>query len=288
MPLLKDAFRRHRPAEEGMALIMTLWVLTALAAMVVPLAVGARQDGLRSLRAIEDVTLRAAIDAAFARALAEIAAGEAGLGREREWRFGEVELRYLVGGESGRVDLNAASPETLEALFAAHGFAGAEAAALRDRLLDWRDRDDLRRLRGAERADYEAAAATEMPGDGPLRHPGELRRVLAGAGIAEAGPGSRLEEDVTVWTGATAPVPRLASPRLRARLGGLGATVPEGEEDPSITGRDLDPGGVYRIDIRARLPNGAARRTMAVVAQREGGWRTLEWMTPLVLEERDE
>ncbi len=288
MPLLRDPIRRRHPGEDGMALIMTLWVLTALAAMVAPLAVGARQDGLRSLRAVEDVTLRAAIDATFARALVEIAAAEVGLGREREWRFGEVELRYLVSGESGRVDLNAASPEVLDALFAAHGFEGAEAATLRDRLLDRRDRDDLRRLRGAEAVDREATGAAAMPAGGPLRHPGELRRILAAAGITETGSVARLEEDVTVWTAAAAPVPLLASPELRARLEGLAAAVPEGEEDPSITGRDLDPGGVYRIDIRATLPNGAARRTMAVVARREGDWRTLEWMTPLVLEERDE
>ncbi len=268
-----------------MALITTLWVLTALAAMVAPLAVGARQNGLRTLRAIEDVKLRAAIDAALARALAEIDAGRPALGRERRWRLGDVELRYGVSGESGRVDLNAASPEVLDALLAAHGLEGSRAGELRDRLLARRDRGEPRSA-----ADEMARERSDPAVGGPLRHPSELRPVAAATNAFDAALYERLWNDLTVWTAAPSPVPRLATDRLRERLAasGGGPGTATNDRAPVEIG-DADPAGVYRIDIRAELPAGAARRTLVVVAKEEDGWRTREWMTPLAFEDgRDE
>ena len=268
---------RRRRREEGMALLMTLWVLTAVAAMVTPLAVGARQEHLRDLRTVEDVTLRAAVDAAFARALAEIAAGTVALGEEQRWRWGEVALRYLVTGESGRVDLNAASPETLDALFAAQGMSEADAEALRGRI--------LARRRRAE----EAGGSTEPPeaGAGPLVHPSELRALLGEGRADDASLYAKLLPDITVWTAASRPAAALARPALRARLGEP-ASVPAEAEDLPDGGSEPDPAGVYRLDIRAELPGGGARRTLVVVARTAAGWRVREWMSPLAVGEVDD
>ncbi len=271
--------------DQGMALIMTLWTLTALAAMVAPLAVGARQNGLRTLRAVEDVALRAAIDGALARALAEIDAGRPALGRERRWRLGGVELRYTVSGESGRVDLNAASPQVLDALFAAHGLDGPQAEELRDRLLARRSRRAPEVAAGGG-----SGEALDAEVGGPLRHPAELRPVAAGVAASDATLYERLWNDLTVWTAAPSPVPRLARNPLRERLAGLGGGPRRSTAGiaPLEIG-DADPGGVYRVDIRAELPAGAARRTLVVVAKEDDGWRTREWMTPLAFEDgRDE
>ncbi len=259
--------------EEGMALVMTLWILTALAAMVAPLAVGARQDGQRTLRSVEDVTLRAAIDAALARASAEIASGFPALGRERHWRLGDVELRYLVTGESGRVDLNAATPEMLEAVFAAHGLEGTAMEEVRDRLLTTRS------------APGTGIFAEQRTGGGPFRHPVELRGVLAGVAGLDPRLFTRLRRDVTVWTAASEPDPVLASGALRLRLPGARITDLETEEPPSPGIDHPDPAGVYRIDIRAELPGGAARRTMVVIAEVGNTWRVREWISPLVFED---
>lgn len=264
--------------EAGMALIMTLWILTAVAAMMAPLAVGARQEGMRGLRAVEDVTLRAAIDAALARALAEIAADRWDAGEERRWHWEGVGLRYRITGESGRVDLNAASPAALEALFAAHGLDGATAETLRERLL-------------ARRRVPEAAAdGGRAPGDptdagsGPLRHPAELRPLLEELPGADPSLFGRMLPDITVWTAAPVPAAHLARPAVRAQLERFGALSRQGQTGETPAG-GRDPAAVYRIDIRAELQGGAARRTLAVVARTADGWRIREWMAPLALEE---
>ena len=73
-----------------------------------------------------------------------------------------------------RLDVNAASEEMLQRLFAGLGYAAdADLAAA---LADWRDSDDVAHPAGAER-DWYAAARRELPRNGPLADIRELARV---------------------------------------------------------------------------------------------------------------
>jgi len=51
------------------------------------------------------------------------------------------------------------------------------ADALAQAIMDWRDADDFRRLRGAERDDYIKSGARELPSNGPFEAVNELRFV---------------------------------------------------------------------------------------------------------------
>lgn len=78
---------------------------------------------------------------------------------------------------SGLVDVNAAAPELLARLFIGAGAAPEDAVTLADRIADWRDEDSLRRLHGAEAADY-VRATLPPPRNRPFETEGELAFVL--------------------------------------------------------------------------------------------------------------
>jgi general secretion pathway protein K len=71
--------------------------------------------------------------------------------------------------EAGRVDLNAADPETL---------ASVLDAGLAARIADWRDADDAAVPQGAERAEYRRAGRSSGPRNAPFETTAELRQVL--------------------------------------------------------------------------------------------------------------
>jgi len=66
----------------------------------------------------------------------------------------------------------------LNGLFRAVGVADEAAAALADAVMDWRDADRLRRLNGAEDADYAAAGLAYGAKDARFESVAELRMVL--------------------------------------------------------------------------------------------------------------
>jgi len=85
--------------------------------------------------------------------------------------------RVLRQDAPGLVDVNAAPPERIAALFVSFGASPDEASALGDAIADWRDSDNLRRLHGAEAEDYERAGL-EPPANRAFVTETELARVL--------------------------------------------------------------------------------------------------------------
>lgn len=128
-------------------------------------------------------------------------------------------LRFSVLDEAARIDLNKAPPELLAGLLAALEVEPALRTSLTDSILDWRDADDLRRLRGAENADYLAAGTGHGAKNGPFDTVEELLLL----------PGMthelfrRLAPCVTVHSGQPGIDPALAPPPVVRALPGLSA-----------------------------------------------------------------
>lgn len=128
-------------------------------------------------------------------------------------------LRFSVLDEAARIDLNKAPPELLAGLLAALEVEPALRTSLTDSILDWRDADDLRRLRGAENADYLAAGTGHGAKNGPFDAVEELLLL----------PGMthelfrRLAPCVTVHSGQRGIDPALAPPPVVRALPGLSA-----------------------------------------------------------------
>ena len=177
-------------------------------------------------------------------------------GSPRPWTFAEVPLSISVSNEASRIDLNHADAKTLTALFMVLDVAEDAAAALADRILDWRDPDDLVGLNGAEDSAYAAEGLPYGAKDGPFTSVEELRQVLGVTPELYA----RLAPELTVDSGVDQVDQQFASAAVLAAVQGVTledakAAVAE-RTDPrlgAITGSAAAVSGrggpVYRIRV---------------------------------------
>ncbi len=245
-----------------MALVLVLWLITGLSALALPAAQQAGSGNVRLALAAEAVRLDAALDSALTWAATRIRRGELGIGESGRFTLDDLTVQVQVEGESARLDLNRASGPEIAAWLRARGIDAARAAALRDAILDWRDRDRLRRLHGAEKTDYEALGLPDRPADGPFRHPVELRLVA----------GMDRELFQRLWPGIT-----VFAPTTGPRRAESAAAERSGAQRPS-PGRDA--GDVYRLHLRVQSRSGAERRAMAIVRLSGSGFELLDWLQP--------
>lgn len=99
-------------------------------------------------------------------------------GSAHDLSFQGIPVTVSIESELGKVDLNGAGQSLLTGLFMAAGEDQSTADMFADRILDWREPDDLKRLNGAKAADYLAAALPYRPRGGPFQTIDELRLVL--------------------------------------------------------------------------------------------------------------
>lgn len=253
--------------QRGMVLLFVLWLVVALAALALPFVQTSGETARLQRAAIETLHLDAAAEAALWLAAEALLVGRLRPGGELVEEFAGTTIHLAVSGESGRVDLSAATAEVLDLWLEAHGIEGSERAALRDRILDWRDGDSLRRVAGAEADDYRRLHRPG-PADRGFLHPFELAAI---PGFARPQLSAMLA-DATVFTGYGEPVAELAPATLRARLEGRLPAALQDREGRGIavrTGsekgtRIADPADTYRLAIRVERA-GLAKRVIAVV-----------------------
>jgi general secretion pathway protein K len=171
--------------------VIVLWLLVLLTAIAGSHAYNTHVETRLARNRVEQVAVRQAAAAGVERAVLELLNPVPGKrwtfdGRSHALAIGEAEVTVSLRDLAGLVDLNAATPELLDALLtAAEKQSGgaltideATRKAVVDAIGDWRDRDDLRRLNGAEAAEYLAADRGYGPTNGPFASVHELRYVL--------------------------------------------------------------------------------------------------------------
>lgn len=175
----------------GFALVATVWLMTAMAAVSLEIAWLARARRLSTANAVEGEQARAAARAGLELARARLAHALEGARNDAladPWRGMASRSTVAVGGAQVTVDLrddasaldaNHATVEMLARLLAACGAELPAARAAADRIADWRDVDALPRPQGAERDVYLAAGLRALPRDGPVRAIAELDDVIA-------------------------------------------------------------------------------------------------------------
>lgn len=94
------------------------------------------------------------------------------------WRFGDHVVYVSIQDEGGKIDLNTAEDELLRGLFVSVGLDEQQADRMVDRIIDFRDPDDLHRLNGAEDNDYEDAGLPYGTKGAPFEAVEELQQVL--------------------------------------------------------------------------------------------------------------
>lgn len=161
--------------DRGAALLVVLVGLALAAAAAGAILLTARSEITETRLHVEAAQARAAADAGVSAAAARLL-GQEQPPRRFSFRLDGAEVAVAIEDEAGKVDLNEAPPELIDAALRAAGVRGADAARLADAIADWRDDDDERRLQGAEAGDYRRLGRTG-PRNGPMPNLEELRAV---------------------------------------------------------------------------------------------------------------
>ncbi|MET0090084.1 MAG: hypothetical protein ABW068_08715 [Candidatus Thiodiazotropha sp.] len=148
--------------QQGLVLVLVLWALVLLTVIVSAISSSVHTETTLAHYQLDQARLRAQADAAFLYAAARAFDPDPDQawrvdGHGYRWRFEGREMLIHLQAERDRLDLNQVTEGQLRALLAALEVEPERQSALAAAMLDWRDRDNLHRLNGAEDDDYRAA-----------------------------------------------------------------------------------------------------------------------------------
>ena len=184
-------------SREGFALMAALWLVVLVGATGYALSVRSRSGRLAVANTLDAAKASAAVDAAvetihaslaFRLALPARVAGRQGREAPDPWTelqrmggdtlpLGDERATSRVYDAGSRLQLNKASEDDVRRLLSALPLDAGIADRLAQRILDWRDADDNRRARGAEREDYLLAGARTLPANSDFVSVNDLREV---------------------------------------------------------------------------------------------------------------
>ncbi len=168
----------------GVALVIVLWIVTLLTVIATSFLYAMRTDTKVVTNALARARAEAAAEAAVHRAVFElykppnITERWQADGVPHEWRYQDATVNISLTDESAKIDVNSASDQLLRSLLTSQGLDDEKAAAVVDAMADWRDPDNLKRLHGAEEAEYTAAGRKYKPANAPFQTIEELKLVL--------------------------------------------------------------------------------------------------------------
>jgi len=162
-------------SEKGIVLFLVLWILTLLSVIVGEFCHAMRTE-VNITRNFKDETQSYYIAmAGVNRAIAELIRNEVMSQRARhpdtreeeeqedeeeiKWEvntdipvidFGEGQFKVTIGNESGKIDINRADDRLLKMMLSGFDLEDSDKDVIVDSILDWRDKNDLHRINGAE------------------------------------------------------------------------------------------------------------------------------------------
>ena len=95
-----------------------------------------------------------------------------------EIRASDAIIRIRLQSEAGKIDINKADQAVLQSLMAFAPVDSEQQGKLVDAILDWRDADNLVRIDGAEKEEYQEAGLNYQPRNKPFESTEELQLVL--------------------------------------------------------------------------------------------------------------
>jgi general secretion pathway protein K len=271
--------------QRGIALVVTLWGVLLLAVLTGTVVALSRTETRLVESHLATARHAAAVNSAIAWATQQLLATRPGQGLRVDgspvtFEFDGQSLEVRATLEAGRIDLNWAPDEVVEALFRVQGVASGDAAEWVAKLRDWQDEDDDRRPGGAEYVDYQAAGLSYGPRNAPLKSLDELQLLLGmprrlAACLAQAS---------TVYTGSRSPDMQHLTPAARAALAWLEKYGDSShrwllESGVSSRGPEAVVGQVIRLRIHSAAADGRQATTTEVIGRLVGGpgrgWLTI-------------
>ena len=173
-------------SQRGIALVLVLWVIVLLSVIAGAMSMTQRTGVMMTGNIRQAREARALLNAGlnFMALMLERRNRPAEEnpwpvdGRLHPWNFRGRLLWVGAAPEEARIDLNQARDDVLLSLLQSTGLEEGEALALRDAILDWRDRDNNRHAEGAEDQDYRSDGRPIGARDGQFLSVEELQQIL--------------------------------------------------------------------------------------------------------------
>ena len=169
--------------QSGVAMIVVLWMIMVMMTLAASLIYATRTETSMVDYARRSAQARAVADAAAHYAVMQLflpnkdRALKLG-GAPLLWEYEGAKVEIRVVGENGLIDINYASRPLLELILKQTGMDDQAVQNMLDILEDFRDVDDLKRLNGAEDADYENEGLAFGAKDAPFERIEELQQIL--------------------------------------------------------------------------------------------------------------
>ncbi len=269
-----SSFSQDPAREGGFALLLVLWSLVLLTLLTTEVGLAGRGEAtiagnLRRAAAVQAATDGAVEEAAF-HLLEPPPAGWAADGGTRTLRLPAALVSLRITDESGRVDLNGASPALLAALMASAGASATDAAALAARIVAWRSPANAAGPDAGRNAPYLSANLPYVPPGSPFESVDELGLI----------PGmtppllAALRPHLTVYSQGRFD-PAFADPLVRAAARAAGATAASAPTAAPGTAAAVPGGGAPAPDAAAPITPAPAASTPAAPAGAATALRTV-------------
>jgi general secretion pathway protein K len=288
----------NRDKQQGIALVLVLWVLILLTVTSGSFALMARMDQLEANQLLSGTQARLWAEAGLNLTAVALREPDDELrmvadGRSYEQLIDGVRIEVRAVDERGKLDINMADAATLAVLFINNGMEPGQADQLAAAIEDWRDGDDTERVDGAEIDAYTSAGLALGPANRDFMMTEELLQVLG----MPYDLYRIIEPGITVFSNT--PLPMLAYAPAEALLAIPDITPDEAmnfvaerqSQDPSEMLDVALPNGqsvmargrglTYSIQVRATMPNGVWEQIEATI--RLGGgpdgrpYRVMRW-----------
>jgi len=186
---------------KGMALVVVLWVITLLTIMASSFSLTIQRETAITSGAKEKAEAAALAEAGINYAILMLMATDKelrwqGYGSLYEINYSGTRIRIQIADESGKLNINLATKEQLQQLLSSLDVDDTIADSLSDTILDWRDKNDLHRLNGAESQQYIDADLKYEPRNTNFKSIEELQMVLG----MTAKIYKQLEDLISVYT----------------------------------------------------------------------------------------
>ena len=169
--------------QRGIALVIVLWLLILLTVIAASHARVIRTEIRLASNQVDASKARNLAEASAHHAILELLVLDEALrwpvnGSVNRLRYVDGEVAIAIRDARGLIDINWISAATLDKVLAGLGVPKNQRQSLIDATLDWRDKDSLKHLKGAEDDDYRRAGMKWAARDGPFSSIEEFRYVM--------------------------------------------------------------------------------------------------------------
>lgn len=286
-----------RAAERGFIVVATLWLLAALAGLILVGSVYMTQSAI-ALSAFDAATQLQMISTGGVELAAYQLSGVAPQARPTRgsftFRLANASVAVEYQSEAARINLNMAPRSTIAGLFTALGVGSDAAVQLADRVVAWRTASRPG-LQNEEDSLYVAADLKYLPRHAGFNNVDELSLVVGmPAALVE-----RARPYLTLYSGIAGVNVLEAAPEVLAALPDMTAGKADAflnqrdslaSKDPGfvlgvlgggVTGATVSAGNAYRIRMRIVLPDGRDSRSEGVIVLPDRGtksaYRVFTW-----------